>query len=174
MTPSIRRGIILTVAVPIMTLAQMLLASSLTIFTATPDFLLLLALLAAMLMDANSSALFGFISGTVYASISAPPEAGYGAIIVSWTITCFLVGWLESRIYQDNYILAPPTILIGTIVAGSLFFLFSPQIKPPHWIHALVLTAVYNSVLSVPVFLIFRKLMGKPASHTDLGIGGFS
>lgn len=174
MTPSIRRGLILTIAVPVMTLAQMLLASPLTIFTATPDFLLLLALLAAMLMDGNSSALFGFISGTVYASISAPPKAGYGAIIVSWTITCFLVGWLERRIYQDTTILAPPTILIGTIVAGSLFFLFSPQANSHHWIHALVLTAIYNSLLSIPFFLIFRKLMGKAASQTDLGKGGFS
>src|SRR5690349_21330102 len=109
------RGLKLAAALLIAGIMQAAFANAVRLWGAGPDLLLTVSLIGAMFCGEGGSALLGFSAAVLHASIAAPPHAGVGSILVSRTLVCFGVGWLEDRMYRDNMLVAVVVALFGTL-----------------------------------------------------------
>ncbi len=164
MTPYTRRLLVILVALVVAIVLQMSTATSALIFGAQVDLPLCVAIVGSMLCDVNTASAVGFTSGLLLAAVAAPPNGGFGSIIVSRTIICFVIGWLESRIVRDSAVLAPLFGVTGTMLCAVLFFAFDPQKDTSHWARVMTGTAIYDGLVSVPLFYLLRKLAGRDYS----------
>ncbi len=161
MTPYARRLGIIAIALLVASIYQMTVASSMLIFGAQLDLVLTTAIVGSMLCDANTASAVGFTSGLFTAAMTAPPISGFGSILVSRTIVCFLIGWLEARIVRDSAVLAPLFGVLATVLCAMLFFAFDPQKDVSHWTVVMVGSAVYNGLAALPLFWLIRRLAGR-------------
>ena len=140
---------------------QAIYADALRIHAARPDFLASTALLCSLFCDANGGAAIGFFAGILTAVIAAPPHAGYGSLIVSRVTACSIVGWLDDRMFRDNYLIAVLMVAAGTASSGALFFIFDPEIHFTFWAKSLAGTTLYNAIIAVPLYASIRWLIGE-------------
>ena len=167
MTPSTRRAAGLILALFLAALAQSVWADAMQIRGARPDFLTATALLGALFCDANGGAALGFAAGLFHASLAAPPNGGFGGLIVSRTLVAAMIGWLDERVFRDNALIAVALVAVGTALSEGLFFLFAPQPHVAHWAKAVALTTLYNTLLALPLYLLIRKLTGETKREVD-------
>lgn len=168
MSPSAWRGVRLAVALLLAAIVQSVFADSMRVYGAMPDFLVMVALLGSLFCDANGGAALGFFAGLLYASLAAPPHGGFGSLIVSRTLVCLGVGWLEERVFRDNPILAVVLVALGTALAEGLFFLFAPQPNVSFWARSLGKTTLYNALLAFPLYLLIRRITRPARDRTEL------
>ena len=154
-----RRRTLIVVMLLAGTLLQIAIGSRLAVRWAAPNLALASLGCACLFVDSSAAAIFGFGVGLVESSYVA---SLMGTFIVSRTITGFLIGLLEDRVFRDSVPLAVATVLVATFVAGTLFFAFAPQPEAARWFANLAGTAVYNAVLAAPVYAIMRKVAGRP------------
>jgi len=128
-----RRGIKLAAALFLAAVLQAAFADSVKIWGGRPDLLLTTALVGAMFCGEGAAALLGFSAALLHASLAAPPHAGVGSILVSRTLVCFGIGCMEDRLYRDSVLVALLVVLLGTLSAECLFFVFYPQHNVLNW-----------------------------------------
>lgn len=156
-----RRGLSLALALFLAALAQSVYADPLQLRGAKPDFLITVAVLGALCCNANGGAVLGFFAGLLQATLASPPHGGFGSLIVSATLVGFGVGWLEERVFRDSALFAVGMVTIGTALQAGLFFLFAPQTHMvAHWLRGAALTALYNTVLALPLYWLVHRLPG--------------
>jgi hypothetical protein len=154
------RGVKLAAALFVAGVLQAAFADLLTLWGGRPDLLLATALVASMFCGEGVSALLGFSAALIHASIAAPPHAGVGSILVSRTLVCFGVGWMEDRMYRDSVFVAICVVVVGTLVAECLFFIFYPQHNVLRWARILLITLLWNGLLAAPCYYGIRMLLG--------------
>ena len=163
------RGIKLAAVLFIAGIIQAAFADAVNLWGARPDLLLTTSLVGAMFCGEGAAALLGFSAAVVHASLAAPPHAGVGSILVSRTIVCFGIGWLEDRMYRDNVLVALVLVLGGTLAAECLFFVFYPQHNLLKWVRILLLTLAWNGGLSAPCYYAVRALLGRHREEQAAG-----
>ena len=169
MTPSAWRAIKLGCALFLAALLQCVYSDSLKVGGAHPDFLLATAIVGAMYCTPNGGAALGFAAGLINACLAAPPHGGFGSLIVTGTLVGFGVGWLEDRVFRDHGLMALALVAIGTAVGECLFYIFTPMRDVAHWARGMALTVLYNSLISVPLYMVVRRFLGR---HRDDKIAG--
>jgi len=160
MSSSFRRSLLLAILLIGAAACQCVFAVKISIHGARPDLVLMVALLGSLFFGANESAGIGFCAGVLTASCAAPPAHfdGYGSIVVSRVI----VGWLEERVFRDNFLIALAIVAGGTLLAEACFFAFDPHFRPGPWLHGILLETVYNSTLCIPVYYLARLCLKRP------------
>jgi hypothetical protein len=166
MTPQAARTFRLSAALLAAALVQLGLVGSIGIRGVRPDLLLATALLSAMFSEANGSAALGFFAGLIHACFAAPPLGGFGSLLVSRTLVCFGVGWLEERIYRDNGLLAVVIVGAGTLLTEGVYFILSPQRHLVLWARSVGGITLYNVALAYPLYLLLRRWLG-PLRNRD-------
>ena len=141
-------------------LLQAAFADGFRLWGGQPDLLLTTALVGAMFCGEGGSALLGFFASLIHASLAAPPHGGVGAYLVSGTLACFGIGWLEGRVYRDSMVVAAAVVVLGTLAAECLFLLLCPQPSFWRWARTGSITLAWNTVLSVPCHFVIRRLLG--------------
>jgi len=154
--PPIRRTCLVILLLICAAAAQGVWANVIGISGARPDLVLITALLCSQFCSAVEGALIGFGAGLLTASLAAPFDGGFGSIVVSRTVVCFSVGWLEERVFRDNAAIAMALVSGGTLLAESMFYAFDPHFPAAAWARGVALETAYNLSLSLPVFLIVR------------------
>ena len=166
MTPETIRNLRLAVALPAAAVVQLAFVGSIGIRGVRPDLLLATALLSAMFSEANGGAALGFFAGLIHACFAAPPLGGFGSLLVSRTMICFGVGWLEERIYRDNGLLAVVLVGLGTLLTEGVYFILAPQQHLVLWVRSVGGTTLYNVALAYPLYLLLRRWLGPVRSRT--------
>lgn len=161
MSPPIRRTVLITVLLVSASAAQSVWAQSISthLYGARPDFLLVAALICAQFCTAAESAAVGFAAGVLTASLAAPYDGGFGSLVVSRTMVCFGVGWLEERVFRDNAAISIALVGGGTIIAESLFYACDPHFPVISWAKHMGLEVAVNTFASVPAYLIVRQCL---------------
>ena len=167
MSPSVRRAGGLCLTLFLAALAQSVWADAMQIRGARPDILTAAAILGALFCDANGGAALGFAAGLIHASLAAPPNGGFGGLIVSRTLVAATIGWLDERVFRDNALIAVALVAGGTALAEGLFFLFAPQPHVAQWAKAVLLTTLYNTILALPLYFLIRRLTGETKRAID-------
>ncbi len=155
----VRRTILLIVLLICAAAAQGVWANSMTISGARPDFVLITALLCSQFCSAIEGAMVGFGAGLLSGTLASPFDGGYGSIVVSRTLVCFGVGWLEERVFRDNAAIAIALVSGGTLLAEGMFYAFDPHFPAAAWARGVGLELVYNVCLALPVYLVVRMCM---------------
>ena len=167
MSPSARRIFGLALAIFAAAVAQSVWADAIQIHGARPDFLTATAIIGALSCDANGGAMLGFAAGLFHASLAAPPNGGFGGLIVSRTLITAAIGWLDGRVFRDNAPIAVALVAAGTLLAEGLFFLFAPQPHVLQWAKGVLFTVLYNTVIALPLYFLIRWLAGETKQTTD-------
>ncbi len=155
------RGVKLTAALFVAGVLQATFANAGNLWGGRPDLLLTTSLIGSMFCGEGGAAMLGFAAALVHASLAAPPHAGEGSILVSRTLICFVVGCMEDRMYRDSVFVALVIVLLGTLGAECLFFVFYPQHDVLLWARVLLFTLASNGILAAPCYYAVRALMGR-------------
>jgi cell shape-determining protein MreD len=163
------RTFLLVIFLLISSWLQAAIASRIQIFHAEPDFVLTTLVCICILV--------GTVHGTmlsVWAGFLTSVLAGvnYGSIMVSRLVTGSLSGSVQRHIIQDNIFIPPTTLFVATWLTEGLYFLMAPNLQNLRWwTHMVLGQAIYNSVLSLPIYFGLRYL--KFGAETEQGYNPF-
>ena len=131
-------------------------ASRMTLWGGCPDFPLTLALCAALLSDAQTGAIASFGAGWVSGALSGET---LGTLLVSRTIAGWLAGSVTARLYRGNVFVVVAGVFAGSVLTAVLYALSAPpRGNLPDWGRGLLMGAVWNALLSLPLAFALRRL----------------
>lgn len=154
--PPVRRTVLVIILLVCASAAQSAWANSMTVGGARPDFVLITSLLCSQFCSSIEGASVGFGAGLLSASLATPFDGGFGSIVVSRTLVCAGVGWLDERVFRDNAAIAVALVSGGTLLAEGLFYVFDPHFPAVRWARGVGLELIYNVFLTIPIYLIVR------------------
>jgi rod shape-determining protein MreD len=122
---------------------------------AQPDFLLTILLCAALLSDAPTGCLLGFVGGLLSSALVGQTV---GTLLVSRTIAGFMAGRFTARVFEANTLV----VTLGVLVTSLAAFVIQTLAAPPRtglalWLQATIGGAVWNAALSLPVAALLRR-----------------
>ena len=129
-------------------------ASRLTFFGGQPDFILTVALAAALLSDASTGCLVGMAGGLLSA---ATVGETVGTFLVSRTIAGFIAGLLTNRLYRGNVGVIFLGVLATTLIAEVVHAFAAPRGSLHEWVQSIAVSAVMNAVLALPLTVLLRR-----------------
>jgi rod shape-determining protein MreD len=143
-------------------LLQTTVSPNVGVLGAHPDFVLIIVVCVALLRGAEVGAVFGFVVGGLVSVLLFEP-AGIGAFVM------VVLGYLAGR-YAETVDLSPGLLPVFAVLAASLLgetmyalaqFLFERQV-PVYFVatHVIVPSAVLDTLLAAPVFLVVHWLFG--------------
>jgi rod shape-determining protein MreD len=122
---------------------------------AQPDFLLTVLLCAALLSDAATGCILGFMGGLLSAALIGQTV---GTLLVSRTAAGFLAGRLTARVFEANTAVVMLGVLVSSLTASLLQTLAAPQrIGVIVWLQATLGGAIWNALLSAPIAGLLRR-----------------
>jgi hypothetical protein len=157
--PNVRRTVLVILLLICASAAQGVWANAMRISGARPDFVLITAILCSQFCSAIEGAVIGLGAGLLSGSLASPFDGGYGSIVVSRTLVCFGVGWLEERVFRDNAAIAIALVSGGTLLAEGAFYVFDPHFPAVRWARSVGLELIYNVCLALPIYLAVRISM---------------
>jgi rod shape-determining protein MreD len=125
---------------------------------ARPDIAVTGMLVAAQFSGPNTGAALGFLAGLLEASYTA---SFVGSFLFTRTLAGYAVGALEQRIYRENVLVTVGIVAIGTLFIQATFYLVAPQHHLERYLTRSAGQAAYNSVIAIPLFYLFRHLVGR-------------
>lgn len=134
---------------------QSVLAIRLTVWGGSPDFLLTLALCAALVSDAQTGALAGFVCGWMMAALTGET---LGTFLISRTLAGWAAGTATTRFFRGNVFVVLAGVFVASLIA-ELIYAFS---APPRggfweWGRGVLIEAVWNALLSLPLTWLLRR-----------------
>lgn len=130
------------------------LTQSAHIWTAAPNFLLLVLGVYSIRLSGTGAMLLGFFEGLLMGGLAGADIQHFiaGGVIAGIAIAALAKQGIDFSVFSA--ILAA---VMAALISGIIHLLFAP---PSHVMAAVgdtLLTAVYNGVLAVPVYALFRK-----------------
>ena len=143
---------------------QTTLIAQISIFGSKPDLTLVLVVSVALLKGPLYGELTGFAAGFLCDLLSGGPILGIQAF--SKVIVGYFTGFVSGRFYSDNFITQLASSFAATLVVKIITSVYlSLLFVDPQFLHfrfsGLILAALLNSILVIPVFWILKKLIHK-------------
>lgn len=160
------KAIVYTVLIFLIILLQSTVLNYLKIFDVKPNLVLIFIVSVALLQGNTEGAVIGFFTGLSQDIISGKVIGFYSLLGL---YLGFTVGSLNKRLYRDNILVVVIFTFISSIAYESLvyfFYFFGQIIKGQadllYTIKEIILPeALYNSIVSVFVYLVVMKLSEK-------------
>lgn len=134
---------------------QSTLAFRLTFWGAQPDFLLTLALVAALLSDSRTGCLTGFAGGLVTAALVGQTA---GTFLVSRTVAGCVAGALTARLFRGNLGVVLLVTFLASLVAEVVYALAAPpRMELLEWLRAAGVGSAMNALLALPLAYLLRR-----------------
>lgn len=123
---------------------------------ARPNLVHCVLMLSCLFVDGNTGAAIGLITGLLEGSFAG---RYIGSFLVSRTLVGFLAGVLEERVFRDNLLFALFMVFSGSLLIEGCFFLFAPRPHVVAWAVRTLLSAVYNTLLALPLYYVLRPVL---------------
>ncbi|MBS1718747.1 MAG: hypothetical protein JSS72_13545 [Armatimonadetes bacterium] len=149
------KRLIVALAVVLFGCFQMGLPSRLSVFSLTPNYLLVLLAIVAIFSDRKGGAIVGFFCGAIEGSLVGINLTHY---IASRVITGFILGWMNDLKLQRSVLLAVLTTVGGTLAAQVILMFIAPPPEIIPFLGATIKTAMYNGVIAIPVYVLARPI----------------
>jgi rod shape-determining protein MreD len=134
---------------------QSSLASRVGFLGGSPDFLLTLTLTAALLADAQAGAIIGFVGGLLAATVAGQTVGTY---IVTRTFAAWQAAWTTGRFIESRPWVVVLGVGVGTLLTELLYLLGYPHVRLEIWWRATLVNAACNAFLSIPTYLLLKRL----------------
>ena len=154
-----RHAITIAIALMLAVLLQARMASSITVWLARPDFVTVTIVCLALLTGFRRATIGGLCGGFLFAALCG---ANFGSFMVSRSVAGGLLGKLPRSVQRDNAYVPTIAVFIGTIVAEVVYFIMSPASPVGWWTKMLLAQAVYNTIITLPVYWLLQRALGKP------------
>lgn len=125
-----------------------------------PDLPLILVTFVAFKAGSTEGELTGFASGLFQQFFST---ALFGMYAFMYTVVGFVVGFVQKKVYAENFLTSMLLVLGATLVKGAalaflaLFFGEAAFEFGRYLKNAFLLELVYNAVLAAPVFWVLNR-----------------
>lgn len=132
---------------------------------AQPDFLLVVLIATALMLDPLAGAVMGFVAGLMQGSMVG---FSIGSFIVSRTLIGFVAGTITLRLFSENP-MVPMIAAVGlTFLSEAVFLLTSPTGGFIAAVDKILITSLYNGLLTAVAFWILRKFeIHKKVKHIE-------
>ncbi|MCH7945449.1 MAG: hypothetical protein IIC73_05460 [Armatimonadetes bacterium] len=119
-----------------------------------PDLLLALALSVSVMFQPRYAALLGFLAGLLQGGMASADLAHF---TIAYTMVGFAAGWVSKLKLDVRPWFVALVVLGGTLVAGLLMMIPAPP--PEFWprLRDTILSAMYNGVLAIPIYVLIRR-----------------
>ena len=138
---------------------QLSLSYPMSIWGASPDFLLVVVVVWSLFAERRNGAGIGFLAGTIQGAVAGGHLATYSVIRA---IVGFLVGWLTGLEFEGNVVVAFIVTASATTVAQIAYLLLSPKGAILPFLLATIVSALYNGVLAMPLYALLKKVADSP------------
>ena len=132
----------------------------LSVFGATPDFLLIFSLVFSTALSRPGATALGFGAGLITGGLVAANLTHY---IVSRTFTCFLASWSRRLRFELSYPTIATTVFLGTLIARILFMFTAAPRDVGLFLRDTIAEATYNGVLALPLYSLVKRVLPSPS-----------
>lgn len=162
-----RRSVIIGVGAVIMLLLQIMVAPGLSIGHATPNLLLVYALVSALVLPRPTSLLLPFLLGFAFDLLGGGP---LGTMALVLLVVCAFVSWLYARFDNDSLFIPLAALVVGVILSEALYGVLIvlcgyPATIGDSLIYRSLPCGLYNMALALALFFLLRfflRLFGSP------------
>ncbi|MDI6704439.1 MAG: rod shape-determining protein MreD [bacterium] len=120
-----------------------------------PDLFLIILVFFSLKKGSLKGEIMGFFIGIFEDLVSS---GVFGINSFSKTICGFLVGKSKEKILHENFISQIIIMLSISLLNGLLVYLIRCLFTTPSGFIVVPLETCYNTLLSIPIFILFRKL----------------
>jgi rod shape-determining protein MreD len=143
---------------------QTALFTSLRVFGAAPDLLLVATVAVAYHRGAEVGAAFGFVAGLVIDCFLASP---FGVSALAFCLVGFGVGVFQSGMLRSSRFVAPVLAGVAGLLGGALWVVIAAiagqdDLFTGHTVVVVVIAAAYDALLAIPVFPFAHWAVGDP------------
>lgn len=132
-----------------------------TIFGVSPDLLMVVVISIALLEGPAAGATVGFAGGLLRDLLLVAPKGLSG---LAYLITGYAVGAARPYVQSSSVLVPVAAICAGSFVSGMLYevlqiLLGRPPVSMGHEIRSILLTTLYNTLLTPFVYPTVRKIV---------------
>lgn len=125
-----------------------------------PDFILTIAIVLSFGRSTDAAAVIGFFAGLFHGAIL---NAHMAALIISRVLACVVSAKIGSTFTGAAYLTIWVSVLCASLFASFLYLLVGVPSDILGWLTATIGGAVYNAVLALPCYWLYRRL-GSPGA----------
>jgi rod shape-determining protein MreD len=130
-----------------------------TVGGARPDLLLIVVVSAGLLLGREHGVGMGFFAGLLQDLASGNI---FGVSILSKTVTGFVAGLMERKVFKENVLLPLLGVVVATVfnsvIMLSLLFFLGFEVDIPAAVANTIFVLGYNAVLAIPVHQIVYRM----------------
>jgi hypothetical protein len=138
---------------------QFSLADRIAIGQMSPDFLITISVVISMNRSSDAAAAIGFFAGLFHGSIVHDKTMAYA---ISRMIGTLVGANLHSRAVGGTLLSAGVIVALATLAAGTAFLFLGVREHIGRHIVDTILSAIYNGVIAVPFFWLYRSISRPP------------
>lgn len=131
------------------------LPSAISIMGAKPDLILVILISYSLAADPIFGAGLGFFAGLLHGSFVG---FSFGSFMVTRTITGFLAGFVNTRLFSENPFVSVLSALWLTLVCEGLFLLGNPPIRIGPAVRKMIGECLANGIATLFVYYLIRQM----------------
>lgn len=131
------------------------LPASISIMGAKPDLILVVLISYSLAADPVFGASLGFVAGLIHGSSVG---LSWGSFMVTRTITGFLAGLVNTRVFSENPFVPVLSAIWLTLVCEGLFLLGNPPVRLGTAIRLVIGECIANGIATLFVYYVMRQL----------------
>lgn len=143
---------------------QQALAHRMAVGWGVPDLLLVTAVILSMQRSSDGAAITGFAAGLFMGALQNEAVASYA---ISRMSACMVAARIAGNLLDRAPLNVTIVGAVCTLVAGGVYLFVVPFVAPtPNIAGHLADTigaAIYNAVIAIPIYLLFRRIAGAGA-----------
>lgn len=157
----IGKGVVIALWLIVASAFDIAISRRIGILGAQPDLTLVLAVIFSTCVPFDAAALIGFFVGILHSS--AVNEKRF-AFVVAGIAACMTATKICSRAVEATPMTIAVVSSVCTVVGRVILLFIGLPTNPDNifsWLLATIAAAIYNGIIAVPAFMLFRRL-----SHT--------
>lgn len=149
-----------TILIFLTVLIQSTFANFIKVYGVKPNITIALIVIVALLRNSTEGAIVGFFCGLMQDSVSGTVIGFYALMGLYLGL---VIGTINKKLYRENVLIAVFLTFVSTVVYEYLVYFFSTFLRAPldfaYAMKNIILTeSIYNSVISIFIFIIVIKL----------------
>lgn len=135
---------------------QQAIAPRMSIFGASPDFMLISLAAGSLFLNRAQGSWLGFACGLIQGALAGANVTHY---VISRTTGGFFAGWSRTTTLEPNAILAFGTAFLLTLFSQVLLMFLAPPLQIGPYLGATIIAAAYNGVLVLPAYFLLKRML---------------
>jgi cell shape-determining protein MreD len=130
---------------------------SVAVWEVRPDLLLAFGLVTALLTTPETGLIWALVAGG--ATWAMVGETTLATFLITRGLPAFLCGLAQERLLRRHLMVGFFGVIVGTLVAEGLHFLFAPDVGLRQWVRIMLVSPWLNGLAALPLYAILSRLL---------------